>query len=148
MRGRTIETPLGPITGVAENGAITYLLFGKTDAEDNRIYILDLFQKEIEEYFSGIRREFTIHINPKGTEYQKKVWSAAMEIPYGETRSYEWIAKKAGGSPRSVGNALGANPIPIIIPCHRVIRKDGSLGGYSSGIERKRFFLELEGYRI
>ncbi len=139
----TFHSPIGPITIGKRDEYLVFLLFEdrKGDCESN---LLKTAEKEIMNYFKGNLREFTVPIRPEGTGYQKKVWRVAMEIPYGEIRTYEWIAEKAGGSPRSAGNALGANPIPIIIPCHRVIRKDGSLGGYSSGTGIKRILIEHE----
>ena len=84
----------------------------------------------------------------EGTEFERKVWETLKEIPYGETRTYKWLAEKIGKPHafRAVGNALGKNPIPIIFPCHRVIETDGSLGGYSGGTDIKRRLLEIEYY--
>ena len=103
-------------------------------------------QRELEEYFAGERREFSLALAPEGTPFQKRVWQALREIPYGETISYLELARRVG-SPRgfrAVGQANGHNPISIIVPCHRVIAADGSLGGYGGGLERKRFLLALE----
>ncbi len=138
-----VEIPVGPLTISADEGAIVSVRFGDW-GETGRSEILERAKVEILEYFSGRRKRFTLPVNPQGTEYQKKVWRSLMEIPYGDIRTYSWVSEIAGGSPRSAGNALGANPIPIIIPCHRVLRKDGSIGGYSSGVEIKRYLLELE----
>jgi methylated-DNA-[protein]-cysteine S-methyltransferase len=80
----------------------------------------------------------------EGTEFQRRVWGVVAGIPYGETRSYSWVAQKAGGSPRAVGQALARNPYPLLIPCHRVVGKDGGLGGYTGGVDLKRKLLELE----
>ena len=106
-------------------------------------------KKELEEYFSAGRREFTMGTSfLEGTEFEKEVWQTLREVPYGETRTYKWLAEKIGKPHafRAVGNALGKNPIPIIYPCHRIIESDGSLGGYSSGIDIKRRLLEIEYY--
>jgi len=139
----TLSTQIGPLSIVADEHFVKQIKIGKEEkGRKNRI--IERAESEIISYFSGNLREFTVPVKPEGTEYQKKVWRAIMEIPYGELRAYEWVAQKAGGSPRSVGNALRANPIPIIIPCHRVIRKDGSLGGFSAGLEVKRFLIEHE----
>ena len=134
---------MGPISIGERDGYLVLLSF--TD-ERGRCgsALLKHAENELMQYFQEKLREFTVPIRLEGTEYQRKVWQAIMEIPYGETRTYEWVAERAGGSPRSAGNALGANPIPIIIPCHRVVRKDGSLGGYSSGIAIKRRLIEHE----
>lgn len=102
--------------------------------------------KQLSEYFKGERTSFNMPLDLRGTSFQLAVWHAIMEIPYGETRSYQWVAERIGRprAARAVGRALAANPIPIIVPCHRVIGSDGSLGGYSLGLEVKRFLLSLE----
>ena len=103
-------------------------------------------QRELEEYFAGERREFSVALAPAGTPFQMRVWQALRAIPYGETISYLELAQRVG-SPRAfraVGQANGHNPISIIVPCHRVIAADGSLGGYGGGLERKRTLLALE----
>jgi methylated-DNA-[protein]-cysteine S-methyltransferase len=105
--------------------------------------------KELKEYFEGGREEFTQKIAFRsGTDFDKAVWNALIEIPYGETRTYKWLAGKIGkpNAARAVGQALSRNPIPIIIPCHRIIESDGSLGGYSGGIDIKRRLLDIEYY--
>ena len=101
---------------------------------------------QFKEYFDGKRKEFSLPLHFEGTPFQKKVWNVLREIPYGETRSYEWVAKEVGKprASRAVGNAVGANPLPIVIPCHRVIRKDGGLGGYGYGAAIKKKLLEIE----
>lgn len=104
-------------------------------------------EKELNEYFAGERREFTVPLAPVGTPFQRAVWDKLLEIPYGETRSYEDLARAVGKPPgacRAVGQANGRNRIVILIPCHRVVNKDGSLGGYGGGLWRKKFLLELE----
>jgi len=103
-------------------------------------------RKQLKEYFDGKRKEFSLPLHIEGTSFQKKVWNALEKIPYGETRSYEWVARKIGipRASRAVGNAVGANPISIVIPCHRVIRKDGRLGGYGYGAAMKKKLLEIE----
>lgn len=103
--------------------------------------------KQLKEYFQGKRKAFTMPFDLlNGTEFEKKVWNALLEIPYGSTSTYKLIAIKIGKPKtcRAVGNAVGKNPIPVIIPCHRVIRKDKKLGGFSSGIEIKKKLLKLE----
>jgi O-6-methylguanine DNA methyltransferase len=98
-------------------------------------------------YFSGSRVDFPFELDFDGaTLFQQKVWRAARLIPYGETRSYKWVAAQVGsaGAARAVGQALGRNPLPVIIPCHRVLSHDGSTGGYSRGLEMKRWLLKLE----
>lgn len=102
---------------------------------------------ELSDYFNGNRVNFKSQLDLSiGTEFQRKVWEKVREIPYGELRSYKWIAHEIGNpdTVRAVGNAVGENPIPPIIPCHRVIRSDGNLGGFSSGIALKKWLLKLE----
>ena len=101
---------------------------------------------EIGEYLAGRRRQFTIPLDLEGTPFQVRVWKALLEIPYGETRSYGAIARRIGRpqAARAVGSANRSNPIPIIVPCHRVIAGDGSLGGYAGGLEMKTRLLRLE----
>lgn len=98
------------------------------------------------EYFAGERQRFELPLAPKGTAFQQKVWSQLLEIPYGKTKNYKDIAKEVGSPKgfRAVGNANGKNPISIMIPCHRVIAADGTLGGYSGGLDVKRKLLKLE----
>jgi methylated-DNA-[protein]-cysteine S-methyltransferase len=103
--------------------------------------------KRFQAYFSGRRADFPDRLDLSGaTPFQRQVWRAARLIPYGQTRSYRWVASQIGqpGAARAVGQALGKNPLPVVIPCHRVVASDGSLGGYSEGIEMKKFLLELE----
>ena len=108
--------------------------------------ILELAKKQLNEYFTGNRKTFDIPLHPIGTDFQKKVWSALLDIPYGETRSYKEIAISMGNSngTRAVASAIGANGISIFIPCHRVIGSNRSLTGFAGGLEAKRILLELE----
>lgn len=102
---------------------------------------------ELSEYFKGIRKKFSVQLDLQGTDFQKKVWHELLKIPYGKVTTYKALAVKLGDekSIRAVGKANGSNPIPIIVPCHRVINTGGALGGYSAGLEVKRRLLELEG---
>jgi methylated-DNA-[protein]-cysteine S-methyltransferase len=101
---------------------------------------------QLEEYFAGTRTTFAVPLSPQGAPFEREVWRALEEIPYGETVSYGEIARRVGqpGAARAVGTANGRNPIAVIVPCHRVIGADGSLTGYGGGLERKRLLLELE----
>ena len=101
--------------------------------------------RQLEEYFAGRRQTFTVPLAMHGTPYQRSVWQALLGIPYGETISYGELARRIGSAPRAVGLANGANPLPIIVPCHRVIGADGSLTGFGGGLPVKRALLELEG---
>ncbi len=102
--------------------------------------------RQLEEYFAGRRREFDLPIELHGTAFQQRVWEALLAIPYGETRTYAEIATSMGipGGARAVGGANHANPIAIVVPCHRVVNADGGLGGYGGGLALKRMLLEME----
>ncbi len=106
--------------------------------------------RELKDYFEGRRRRFNARVHLVGTDFQLQTWTALRSIPYGETRSYKQIADIIGNptATRAVGGAIGQNPIPIIVPCHRVIGDNGKLVGFSGGIERKQFLLQLEGVLI
>jgi len=100
---------------------------------------------ELGEYFGGKRRVFSVPLALHGTDFQRSVWQALLGIPYGETISYGELARRVGSAPRAVGLANGSNPVPVIVPCHRVIGADGSLTGFGGGLPIKRALLELEG---
>lgn len=109
------------------------------------------FTRQLDNYFSGRDSGFNLKIQLlTGTDFEKKVWSSLRNIPFGETRSYKWLAEKIGHplATRAVGQALSKNPLPIVLPCHRVIESDGSLGGFSSGVRNKRRLLDLEYYAL
>jgi methylated-DNA-[protein]-cysteine S-methyltransferase len=110
-------------------------------------YMFDI-EVQMQEYFDGTRKKFNLFYDLQGTTFQKKVWNELLKIPYGKAISYGQMAKKLGNSKlvRAVGRALSTNPLPIIIPCHRVIASDGTIGGYSAGVNLKIELLELEGY--
>jgi methylated-DNA-[protein]-cysteine S-methyltransferase len=113
--------------------------------------VATLLIDELDRYFSGKTMKFSVPLDPAtGTTFQRRVWDQLLLIPYGQTRSYAQIAAAVGNpaAARAVGLANGSNPIPILVPCHRVVRADGSLGGYSSGIEVKRALLALEGLKF
>lgn len=139
-----LETPLGPITLVEEAGAITAIDWRESTANEKTPTLLRA-RAQLEEYFVGAREDFDLALAPHGTTFQRAVWAALREIPYGETRTYGQIAACVGGSARAIGQANGANPIPIIIPCHRVVAA-GGIGGYSApgGLATKRALLALE----
>lgn len=101
---------------------------------------------QLEEYFEGNRKTFDLHLSPEGTDFQQRVWEALQEIPYGQTKTYAGLSVQLGDpkAVRAVGTANGKNPIPIIIPCHRVIGANNNLTGYAGGIERKRWLLKHE----
>lgn len=147
-----IDTKIGKLA-IEENGrAITDVYIVNEEIEENDSILLketDLLKeasKQIKEYFEGKRQNFDLLLEPKGTDFQQKVWNALKEIPYGETKSYGEIAKMIGNekAARAVGAANNKNPIMIIIPCHRVIGANGKLVGYSEGLDIKETLLNLE----
>lgn len=142
-----MSSPIGPLTLVEEDGAIVQLLFGAYGSDGTKTPVLSEAERQLTEYFSGRRREFTLPLKPAGTAFQQAVWQALRGIPFGETRSYAEIAQsvKRPRAFRAVGMANHCNPIPVIIPCHRVVGSDGSLTGYAGGLEAKRILLHLEG---
>ena len=159
MNSCYFDSPIGRLIICEENGEIIQLyLEGYVDeaGEKNTRTQLQVSQnispilketcKQLSEYFAGERREFQIPIRPQGTDFQKKVWNALQEIPYGATRSYQDIAVAIDSpkSVRAVGQANHNNHILLVVPCHRVISKSGTLGGFGCGLEVKRYLLELE----
>lgn len=145
------RSPLGPLRLVGDEDGLTHLLITGQPVPEGAIQeetpLLRQAAEELAEYFAGTRREFTVPLRPQGTPFQQKVWAALRTIPYGQTLSYIDVAKMIGkpSASRAVGGANGKNPLPILIPCHRVVAADGSLGGYSLGLDMKRRLLELEG---
>ncbi|MFI8848766.1 methylated-DNA--[protein]-cysteine S-methyltransferase [Streptomyces sp. NPDC053499] len=148
-----IDSPLGPLTLVATDGVLSAVYmdeqrhrpaqetFGVPDPSD-----FGAVTEQLGEYFAGERTRFTVPLAPQGTGFQRTVWDALCEIPYGETLSYGQLAERIGkpGAARAVGLANGRNPISIVVPCHRVIGSTGQLTGYGGGIERKRHLLDFE----
>ena len=141
------ETVLGVVTFVEEGGALLAVTTHRSyeGVEQETALIKEAYQ-QLSEYLKGERKEFDLPLNPKGTDFQKRVWRALCNIPYGETRSYKQIAKAVGNSKavRAVGMANNRNPITIVVPCHRVIGADGKLVGYGGGLEMKEFLLRIE----
>lgn len=156
------ESPVGPLLVSATESAVCGLSFCDAADLQRRLLTLrerhqetlraaggsplDALRAQLQEYFQGRRREFTVPLNSVGSEFQQRVWAALCEIPYGETWSYLQLALRIGDAlaTRAVGYANGANPIAIVIPCHRVINADGGEGGYGGGLWRKRILLDLE----
>lgn len=143
-------SPFGRLALVEQDGSITGLFLPQAsippDLPVSETPLLLLAAKELEEYFTGSRVSFDLPLAPQGTPFQTAVWRALLTIPYGKTRSYQEIAIAVGNpqAARAVGMANHANPLPILIPCHRVIRKSGAYGGYGGGKEIKQALLELE----
>ena len=142
------ESPVGALTLAENEGRLVFLLFGKRqiDMPYGENDFLRGVIMQLDAYFAGERRSFDIPIEMCGTPFQKKVWQALIEIPYGETRSYSEIAEKVGSpkAARAVGMANHVNPIPVIVPCHRVVGKSGKLVGYAGGLDMKTTLIELE----
>ncbi|WP_326974940.1 MULTISPECIES: YbgC/FadM family acyl-CoA thioesterase [Acutalibacteraceae] len=141
------DTEIGPLTIASDGEAITIVHFGaEPRAALRRTELTDRAAAEIADYLSGKRTRFDLPLKPEGTAFQKRVWNALLDIPYGETRSYRQIAERAGSPKafRAVGMANNQNPVAILIPCHRVIGSDGSLVGYAAGLEIKKRLLALE----
>ena len=144
---RLLESPVGPLTLQAEDGALTAILFGdRRKGLPGDDPVLEQAVGELMEYFTGYRREFTVPVRMRGTVFQREVWAALCEIPYGATASYGDIARRIGRprACRAVGMANHRNPVPIIVPCHRVIGSSGALTGYGGGLPVKSFLLAWE----
>lgn len=143
---RSLHTPVGDITVSEEDGAIVSVDWGWV-VEQADTPVLRAAEAQLQAYLDGTLKVFDLPLAPPGTPYRRRVWQALCEIPYGSVRTYGEIAAMAGGSPRSVGQANGSNPIPLIIPCHRVVA-GSHLGGYSGGdgADTKRWLLALEGH--
>jgi len=157
----TINSPVGKLYAAKTSKGISFLSLTRKEWERylrdlrkdrnfelhrNDVQFLPL-KKALRRYFSGKEMKFTFPFDLfSGTSFQRKVWNAMRKIPYGETRSYKWLAQKVGNpqKARAVGQACGSNPLPILIPCHRVIRENGSLGGFGGGLHIKGELLRIE----
>jgi methylated-DNA-[protein]-cysteine S-methyltransferase len=147
-----LATPLGSLQLIARDGLLERIAFPGTHVERlpaQDAPVLSRTVAQLGEYFAGRRRVFDLPLAAAGTAFQETVWAALAAIPFGETRSYGDLARDLGRprAVRAVGAANGRNPLPIVVPCHRVIGADGSLTGYAGGMARKRWLLELEGWR-
>jgi methylated-DNA-[protein]-cysteine S-methyltransferase len=149
------DSPLGKLLLVGNGEAVTGVhvaagkyvpCIGPDWVRDSRQGVLSQLRRELDAYFGGRLRCFTVALEPHGTEFQKKVWAALARIPFGETRTYGQQARAIGqpSAARAVGAANGRNPIGIVLPCHRVIGARGDLTGYAGGLEAKEFLLKLE----
>ncbi len=152
-----INSPVGELIAGADENGIYFLEFnksGKSVFDSGKLFPekeksnrhLEKLKKQLEEYFSGKRKVFELKLSPEGTEFQKKVWDELLRVPFGKTRTYkeQSLALNNLKAIRAVASANGANPIAIIIPCHRIIGTDGSLTGYAGGIWRKKWLLQFE----
>ena len=142
------ESPFGSLTLVAGENGLRGLYFPDTaprlDESEQAPDALAPVTDQLTEYFAGERTRFELSLDYLGTPFQRSVWRALQRIPYGTTTTYGALGKQLAAQPRAVGAAVGATPIPIIVPCHRVIGADGSLTGYGGGLPRKRALLDLE----
>lgn len=152
-----IESPIGPILLAGNKEGLKHLIFikgeKKMEIPEDWIENKEFFReaaRQLEDYFSGKLQSFNLELDPEGTDFQKSVWKALCEIPYGKTRTYKEIAVSIGKPKayRAVGLANNRNPIAIIVPCHRVIGADGELTGYASGLDVKEFLLKLEEKKV
>lgn len=142
-----IESPLGITTIIGDENGVSVISVTKEGELSAEIpEVLQEAVRQLQEYFESKRTDFTFKLNPKGTEFQQKVWKSLLEIPYGKTVSYMDQTKKLGDikAIRAVASANGKNPLWIVVPCHRVIGTNGSLTGYAGGIWRKKWLLEHE----
>ena len=145
-----VGSPIGPLTAVEEDGRLVTLFLRPPESsvdlggrDDERFAVL---AGQLDEYFAGSRTDFDVPLRASGNAFQLAVWRLLAEIPYGETRSYGDIARRLGDRTlaQAVGTACGRNPLPLVVPCHRVVGSDGALVGFGGGLECKRFLLDLE----
>jgi len=149
MAASVLETPIGPLGLVASERGLRAVFFdGARVRPEGHSPILDDAERQLDEYFAGDRTTFDLPFDLAGTDFQRQCWLALATIPYGQTVSYGEQARRIGlghDRARAVGAANGQNPLPIVLPCHRVIGADGSLTGFGGGLHVKRFLLEHEG---
>lgn len=144
----SVNSPVGPLTIFADDDAIVAIDWGwPPETDEPPTPLLERARDQLEAYFEGRLTRFDLPLSPHGTAFQRKVWAAIADIPFGKVRTYGDLARDLGTAPRPLGGACGRNPIPIVIPCHRVLGMNGSLGGYSGmdGIETKEALLRHEG---
>lgn len=147
FRHLSFPSPLGPLSVFAEDDAIIVIESGRAPGDTETDPLLNEARKQIDAYFDGKLERFDLPLAPSGTPRQKEIWSTLRDIPYGETRTYGELATSLGSAARAIGRACGANPIPIVVPCHRVLGKNNAIGGFSfsGGADSKRQLLILEG---
>jgi len=141
----SMTSPLGALTIFEDEGAIVALEWGRADNASSTP-LLEKAKAQLNDYFDGKRTTFDLPLSPRGTPFQRSVWKQLSKIPFGAARTYGEVAKSVHSAPRAVGGACGKNPIPIIIPCHRVLGQGGKLTGYSGGdgVKSKQALLRLE----
>lgn len=142
----TVDSPLGPVTVTETAGAITAIAFAATLEPQQTSPLLEKARTQLSEYFAGKRIAFDLPLAPPQSPFQGRIRAAMLAIPYGETRSYGALAGALNSAARAVGQACGGNPIPLVVPCHRVLAAGGRIGGYSAGdgIATKRWLLAHE----
>lgn len=151
MNTLILNSPIGALQLVSDGSALSEIRFSgthrRTSGDSASDPTLSAAARQLDEYFAGRRRSFELPLAAQGTDFQRQVWQALAEIPYGELRSYRDIARGIGRDKavRAVGAANGRNPLPIVVPCHRVIGSNGTLTGFAGGLEVKRQLLQLEG---
>lgn len=155
MRYRHVDSPLGPILLAGDTNGLRHVTLSQDGAatEPHADWQpayggeLDEAARQLEKYFEGKLKSFALKLNPEGTAFQRRVWEELGRIPYGQTRTYGEVAEAIGqpSAMRAVGGASGANPLPVVIPCHRVLGSDGSLTGFTAGLANKEALLKLEG---
>jgi methylated-DNA-[protein]-cysteine S-methyltransferase len=146
MNSFTVNNPIVTLSVTTDGKAVERIGLNENEGDSPQTDFERLVERELTEYFSGQRRDFSFPIRAPGTDFQKRVWRELQQIPYGRTASYGDIAKRIGkpGGSRAVGMANNRNPVPIVIPCHRVVAAGGKLGGFGGGIELKKKLLDLE----
>ncbi len=149
MPQTTVESPLGPLTVIEKASRIVALDWGRGAIEDETPLLATAAQQLNAYFYCGLQA-FELPLAPAGTAFQQAAWQAMLRIPFGQSRSYGDLAHMLDSGPRAIGAACGRNPLPIIIPCHRILAGGRRIGGYSSpgGIETKRFLLALEGVAL
>lgn len=145
-----IDSPVGRLALEADGDAVTGVRWasrGERSRHEGRTPVLREAERQLGRYFRGRLRRFDLPLSPRGTDFQKRVWAMMRDIPFGETATYGGFAMALGSGPRAVGMACGHNPLPIIVPCHRVLGSGGTIGGYSGGrgLPTKRRLLAIEG---
>ena len=148
MPSRAVETPIGTLALVGSDAGLSRVRWSAKDLRDESCGVLDDAAAQLDAYFAGELIAFNLPLDLDGTEFQRQCWLALATIPYGQTVSYGEQARRLGLGPdaaRAVGAANGQNPLPLVLPCHRVIGADGSLTGFGGGLHLKRFLLEHEG---
>ena len=146
----SFNSPLGPLTVFVDRNAVVAVEWGHASRSDPSSSLLEEAHRQLDTYFDGRLKVFNLSLHPAGSAFQRAVWDQMLRIPYGRTRTYGDIADALMSAPRAVGSACAANPIPIIVPCHRVVGAGGRMTGYSGGqeIETKIQLLRLEGCLI